>query len=472
MKRLNWKNALQILLLFTFLTSCQSDDSLAVPTRVSVQDFVWKGLNLYYLWQDQVPNLSDSQFATQTDLNAFLNTQSDPKLLFKNLLYQYATVDRFSYITADYTTLENTLIGSNKTTGMSYGLRFKTGSTTEVFGWVRYILPNSSAASKGVQRGMLFYAVNGTALNKDNYGSLLNQDAFSIQLANYDQGAITPNGQSISLTRSQIAENPVNMTRIFTQGTQKVGYLLYNGFYAPYENDLNQAFGYFASQGITHLVLDLRYNPGGSIATSARLASMITGQFNGQVFAKQLWNRKLQAYFQSQGTSTTTNFFTSTLSDGRGIQSLQLSKVVILTSKSTASASELVINGLKPYIQVTQIGDVTVGKNVGSVTLYDSPDFSANNRNPAHQYAMQPLVLKTANASGFGDYQTGLVPDVQLPEDVSNLGVLGETSDPLLQAALTYISQHGRLHIPQKTVELPLADDRDLWPGFNGLQIP
>ncbi|OYU85784.1 MAG: peptidase S41 [Flavobacterium sp. BFFFF2] len=467
-----WIWTLRIVLLLTILNSCQSDETLAVPTRVSVQDFVWKGLNLYYLWQDQVPNLADTQFASQSDLTTFLNTQSDPKVLFNNLLYQYGTVDRFSYITSDYTTLENTLIGSNKSTGMSYGLRYKTGSTTDVFGWVRYVLPNSSAATKGVLRGMLFYAVNGTALTKDNYGTLLNQDSFSIQLANYDQGAITPNGQTISLSRSQIAENPVNMTRIFNQGTQKVGYLLYNGFYTPYENDLNQAFAFFANSGITHLVLDLRYNPGGSIATATRLASMITGQFNGQVFAKQLWNSKMQAYFQSQGSATTTNYFTTTLSNGAGIQSLQLPKVVILTSKSTASASELVINGLKPYIQVTQIGDVTVGKNVGSVTLYDSPDFSANNRNPSHQYAMQPLVLKTANAAGFADYQTGLVPDVQWPEDVSNLGVLGDTSDPLLQAALTYISQHGRLAAPKKTVETPVADDRDLWPGFNGLQIP
>ena len=105
---------------------------------------------------------------------------------------------------------------------------------------------------------------------------------------------------------------------------------------------------------------------------------------------------------------------------------MNLTKVYIITTKSTASASELVINGLKPFITVVQIGDVTTGKNVGSITLYDSPTFQKENVNPSHKYAMQPLVLKIVNADGFGDYQSGLTPTFQQAETISTFGVLGD----------------------------------------------
>src|SRR5690606_3095090 len=102
----------------------------------------------------------------------------------------------------------------------------------------------------------------------------------------------------------------------------------------------------------------------------------------------------------------------------------------------TASASELVINGLVPYISVVQIGETTVGKNVGSVTLYDSPTFGKANRNLNHKYAMQPLVLKIVNAADFGEYTDGLKPTYEQLERITNLGVLGDTSEPLLSVAI------------------------------------
>ena len=89
---------------------------------------------------------------------------------------------------------------------------------------------------------------------------------------------------------------------------------------------------------------------------------------------------------------------------------------------------------------VEQIGDVTVGKNVGSVTLYDSPTFGNENRNPNHRYAMQPIVLKIANSAGYGEYFNGLTPNYLLKENYGNLGVLGDASEPLLSTALGKIS--------------------------------
>lgn len=432
-----------ILVILFFTNGCQKDD-LAVPVELEINDFVWKGMNLYYLWQADVPNLADDRFGNQNELNGFLSSYSDPTTLFNSLRVDNS-IDRFSVIFNDYSVLEGILSGNTTDTGMDYGLKFKTGSTTDIFGWVRYILPNSDAATKNIYRGDIFYAINGTPLTASNYRTLLANSTFTVNLANYDNGNITPNGLSVTLTKTALAENPVFTTNVIVQGTRKIGYLMYNGFFSGYESQLNASFSQLQAQGITHLILDLRYNSGGSVATATRLASMITGQFTGQIFAQQQWNAKVQANLNQTNPTSLFNYFTTTLGNGNAINSLNLNKVYVLTSRSTASASELVINGLKPHIQVVQIGDKTTGKNVGSITLYDSPNYGSQNRNPNHKYAMQPLVLKIANSVGFSDYQTGLVADYQFVEDYGNLGVLGNPSEPLFAQALTIISNGGRI---------------------------
>ena len=433
-----------LLAIFSLLyIRCSKNDDLFVPDELRLNDFIWKGMNQYYLWQNDVANLKDDRFANQTDLNGFLATYSNPNTLFQSLRVD-TSIDKYSVMFDDYTVLEGILSGITKNNGMDFGLKFKSGSTTDIFGFVQYIIPGSDAASKNIQRGQLFYAINGTPLTISNYRSLLANDVYTVNFANFDNGAITPNGQSAVLTKSVLSENPVSINTVISQGTKRIGYLMYNAFYAGYENELNAAFGQLKSQNVTHLILDLRYNSGGSIATSARLASMITGQFAGQLFAKQQWNTKMQSYWlQKNPGQLSTNFVTS-LANGSGINSLNLSKVYILTTKSTASASELLINGLKPYIQVVQIGDVTIGKNVGSVTLYDSANFGSAGKNANHKYAMQPIVLKTINAAGFGEYQMGLQPTILQIEDLNNVGILGNPTEPLLQTALNNIMATGK----------------------------
>jgi C-terminal processing protease CtpA/Prc len=272
----------------------------------------------------------------------------------------------------------------------------------------------------------------------------LNSDTYSVDLAEYDNGNITPNGESISLTKTALSENPILLNTVINQGNHKIGYLMYNGFYASYDYQLNAAFGQMQSANITDLVLDLRYNSGGSIRTATRLASMITGQFNGQLFAKEQWNAKAQAYYEDTNPGNLKNNFSNSIGNTT-IKSLQLNKIYILTSKSTASASELIINCLKPYINVVQIGDITTGKNVGSITLYDSPTFSKADASGSHYYAMQPIVLKIVNKNGFGDYTAGLAPNYPLVENLGNLNTLGNTSEPLLSTAIGLITANGRM---------------------------
>lgn len=441
------KTFLFAVLLFIGISSffaCQDDlDDIEVPTELKINDFIWKGLNLYYYWQADVPDLSDSRFANQGELNTFLYSHESPEDLFYGLLNNYPTTDRFSVIFSDYTVLEGVLTGNTSNNGVDYQLLRKSEGSNEVFGWVRYIIPNSDAASKDIRRGDIFYAVNGTPLTVTNYRELLADQTYTLNLADYDGGNITPNSRSVALTKTTIAENPILINKVFTYDTHKIGYLLYNGFYGEYDTNLNAAFGQFRTEGVTDLVLDLRYNSGGAVKSAAYLASMITGQFNGQVFAKQQWNAKIEDYFDDNDPEQLINRFSNSIGNSP-INSLNLSKVYVLTSKSTASASELIINGLKSHIEVVQIGDVTTGKNVGSVTLYDSPSFGRQGRSNRHKYAMQPICFKIVNSAGFGDYQNGLDPTTPLVENLGNLGVLGDATEPLLSTAIAQITGVGR----------------------------
>ena len=464
MKKIFQFTLLLFLAVFTF-QGCQDMDDVATPKDLAIKDFIWKGLNQYYLWQADVPNLSDDRFASQAELNTFLSGYSTPESLFDALRVD-KSIDRFSWIVSDYLELEGVLQGTTKNTGVDYGLRYKSGSTTEIFGWVRYIIPGSDASTKDIKRGAIFYAINGTQLTASNYQTLLAAESYTLNLADYNNGAITPNGKTVSLTKTVLAENPISLNTVITSGTHKIGYLMYNGFYADYDNQLNDAFGTLKSQGITDLVLDLRYNSGGSVLTATRLASMITGQYTGQIFAKQQWNAKINSYFETNNPDALKNNFTDKIG-ATTINSLNLTKIYILTTKSTASASELVINGLKPYMEVVQIGDITTGKNVGSVTLYDSPTFGKDNRNPNHRYAMQPIVLKIVNSAGFGDYFNGLKPTYELKENLGNLDILGNTTEPLLSTAIGKIT--GTVKMLRQSPEKDFEYFTDV-KSINGLQ--
>jgi len=435
------KYLLLLVFVFGMFLGCNSDDNHKAPEDIQVHDFVWNGLNMYYLWKDDVPNLSDNKFSTVDERYSFLRNYTQPELLFESLLYQKGTIDRFSVIYDDYDALDQLLTGTNKNNGIDYGLFLKSNGSDKVIGWVRYVLPNSDASDKNIQRGDLFYAVNGTEMNLQNYRSLLSQESYQLNFVDYDNGNFTPNGQSLNLTKHEYSENPVYYSNVYTIGSHKIGYLVYSGFYGDYDSQLNDAFGSFQGQGITDFVLDLRYNSGGLISSATHLASMITGQFNNQVFAKQQWNNQINDYYVNNGQEESLfNRFTDKLKDGQAINHLNLNKIYILTTSSTASASELVINGLAPYIDVVQVGGKTIGKNVGSITVYDSPNFGKNNRNPNHKYAMQPLVLKVVNKDGFGDYQTGIEPDIAVSENLADIKPLGDINELFLSTAISNIT--------------------------------
>ncbi len=422
---------LTVLLVFTGCFE-DFDDTINPASDLEIQNFIYRGLNYFYLYKADTPELANDAFLSNEDRNNFLNGYETPEVLFD---YLKSDQDRFSFLTNDYVSLENALSGVTLNNGMEYGLVFYPDESGKVFGYVRYVLPNSSAANNALQRGVIFNTVDGQQLDEFNYRDLLAPDTYSIGLATFDGVTITPTGTSIELTKSQITENPIHVATTLTVEGQKVGYLMYNAFTRDFDPELNAVFAGFKNQGIDHLILDLRYNGGGSVESAVDLSSMITGQFNNQVFYTEQWNQDRQEQYASPG------LFNSEISNGDVINSLNLNQVYIITSGRSASASELVINGLAPYINVTQVGDTTTGKFQASFLLYDAPapNFNRSQANINHSYAMLPLVFKTANAAGNTDYIDGLIPDIEQKENYANLGQLGTLTEPLLAETLNQI---------------------------------
>lgn len=435
--------------------SCSKDDDLSLPNtvdpdgsaNVEVQDFMWKAMNFWYFWQANVDDLADDRFENTEEgraaYTAFLDSEDDPASFFENKL-QFIE-DRFSFFNEDYRELTNSLAGISKSNGLEFGLvQFQ--DSDEIFGFVRYIVPNSNATSANIQRGDLFTGVDGQTLTIDNYIDLLfgDNDTYTLNMADFENGNIVPNEEEVTLTKEEgLAENPVFLSKSFTIAGENIGYIMYNQFTNEYDDDLYAAVQDLKSAGITNLVMDLRYNPGGSVNTTRLLASMIYGTNTSDIFLRKRYNDKLQEQFNDSQLEV---YFADKI-NGETINSLGFNKLYVITSASSASASELLINSLEPYIDVIQIGDVTRGKNEFSTTLVDDRENSylytpsrVNNINPDNQWAIQPLIGRNENADGFYDFTSGLQPDYELKEDYSNLGIIGEENEPLLAKAIEVIT--------------------------------
>jgi carboxyl-terminal processing protease len=292
-------------------------------------------------------------------------------------------------------------------------------------------------------------------LNLDNYRIVNNYydgeiTSISLEFNTIENGVIVPNDVQANLIIREVVENPVFYSDIITNdaGT-KIGYLVYNGFKYTFHEELNNVFGNFKSEGIQELVLDLRYNGGGSVLTSAYLASMIYGGASeNDVFAKLIYNAKHSdegGYYPFFDTAYVYDKDGEYSGSDANINRLNsLTRLYVITSGSTASASEMVINGLAPYLsEVIKIGTTTYGKNVGSITLYDSPDFKKTGANSAHTNAMQPIVFQIYNKFDESDYTQGFAPDYEVIERASQMKPFGDLEEPLLKAALDLISGVG-----------------------------
>ncbi|MBL7473145.1 S41 family peptidase [Robertkochia sediminum] len=464
----NCLKKLSFIALALFIASCSKDDDTNTTTEQpadptvaldnEINDFVWKAMNHWYFWQGDVSSLDDSRDDDLNDYYSYLNGFSDPQNLFNSLTF---SADDFSWYIPDLEEQLNAFRGISESYGINLGYVLN-DPMGNYFIYVTYTVPGSPADAAGIKRGDLIYKVDGTVLNGDNFqilNRLFTETSINLGIAQIDNGEFTPQTEDIALTAVEISENPVHYWDVIEEGGSKIGYVVYNGFRSTFHSELNAVFGELQSAGINELILDLRYNGGGSVLTSALLASMIDGDRGAfqDLFAELRYNAKRN---QDEDRPVLFPFFDEVylydkvtgnyLSGQEEVMNrlTGLPRLIVLTTGRTASASEMIINGLRPFMEVVIIGDQTTGKNEGSNTLVDAPGTNADNawlddenRNPNHNVALQPITFQIFNANGQSDYSDGFFPDVEALEfrNVESILPFGDPNDYQLRVALDYI---------------------------------
>lgn len=400
-------------------------------------------MDLLYYWTDKLPD--------------YASNSGDPATYFKSLIYKD---DRFSAIFESYQDILNRLNGvSSADIGFEFQLyresNTNTNTNSNVVGIVLYVKPGTPAATAGIKRGYMFRKINGKQITTDNYSELINNfydssASATITFASYS-GATFTDLSPITLAKvTNYQENPVYLDSVYTVQNKKIGYLVYNFFTNDpgddsykYDLELNNAIAKFKQQNISELIVDLRYNGGGMVTSAIHLGSMLVPSLSASnVFTYTEYNKNYTDYFnsdeykkQSSEDPFVDKFVTSITAKSQtyNIQNVgnNLQRIFFLTGSGTASASEMVINGLKPYLPCILIGETTVGKNVGSTLVHDED-------NSENQWAMLPIILKYFNKNHESDFTNGFTPDYKLDDDYTHN--LGDTNEALLAKALSVIT--------------------------------
>ena len=453
-----------------FFTSCEKDPDSDIPEEILVvNNWIWDIMNVVYLWEDFLPNLDPDK-------------EPDIREYFYKLLYEN---DRSSWISDDYEAHAAMFDGVETTTGMSANPGLIT--ETQVISVIEYVTPDSPAADSGIVRGDIIMTIDGQLLTSDNYFNLYRQSTATFGFGEWDGTKMQPNGKVLTLTRVELNQNPIVYNEVIEYEGQKIGYFVYSQF-TPGPNgewltELNKVFEDLKSSGVSDVIVDLRYNGGGYLDISAHMASTlgkVTAMQNNEVYLKFVWNDSYNEYWKGQDLDQDGH------PDGEDSEqlvvrlpdsdlNLNMSRVYFLTTDRTASASESLMVGLYPYIDVVQIGTKTFGKCYASFTYEDTHEPKI------HRWALQPIVIKYSNADGYTDFVNGITPDYFVEEYLLDLEQFGNYNDPFLAKALEDIT--GIAPIAKKSVRPevdfhPLPRPRKrvperimVWPDKSGKRV-
>jgi hypothetical protein len=367
-----------------------------------------------YYWYDQVPELDPKSKAYPNADSLLSYMKTFPKWNGK-VVDRYSFLDRTGSIANQF---ENGVVdGLTGDLGAKAGFGMEVTYTTDGGLWVLYADRNSPAGQKGIQRGWQITAVNGNSnIAYDGPGG---QHVQAVTKAIYqsDHTALTfkrPDGQSVTYTldATPYEVNPIIFDSIYAVAGKKVGYFVFyifsgleneQGAATRTRHELDQEFDKLRAAGINDLIIDLRYNGGGSIGTAEYLDSAIApASAKGKLMYRLSYNDKMTQNAGVLGLDSRVYF-----SSPGG---LQLDHVFFITNQFTASASELTLNNLRPYMDVRIVGDTTYGKPVGFIEIPIS-DYNAQGEEVflADLYAIN---FATENAAGVGNYYNGIPPDV------------------------------------------------------------
>lgn len=400
------------------IVSCKKDDPIEKVSREIIATNKWidDNMSLYYLWNEFIPTGID------------YTRESDPKAFFFKLLYR--DLDKWSQITDDYPKLESELNGDPVT--MGYRPAFYLTGNNNVIIVVSYVYPGSPAEEAGLKRGNIILSIDNKQLDTTNYQDLYSGTSYQVQLGAVVGNSLVYTGESLNMTARTTMTDPAIYYQLFEQEGHKIGYLVYVEFIKGpnemYLRQLDNIFNEFKAEGISDLIIDLRYNPGGEVDAAVYLASLIAPApvaTGNETLVNLNYNHDLQQYMEYNNHDDLLSYkFTNTTSN------IGLNRVCFLTTSSSASASELVIIGLDPYMEVILVGEPTFGKYTGAWVI---PDDNM-------KWAIMPIVSKFSNSVGFTDFFDGLMPDHQVDDDLFSAVPFGDLSDPMVAKALEQLT--------------------------------
>ena len=247
-----------LLALSVSIISCNNDDDLSVNDQIN--SFIYNAMDVYYLYKDDQPLFNQSFFSIN---------EGSPEAFFEKLT---VAEDRFSFIFYDYEILEAYFAGESTSSGISYNLHQKNGV---YYAAVTKVAVEGDAFNQGVKRGDFITAVDGAPLTENNQYSLSSSISYTLELSNYDSttDTFTPFNE-VTVSEAVLSENPIVEYTIIEEEGTKIGYIMYDRFLRGSQIALNEVFGILQSEGVDELVLDLRYNGGGSVATAIALSSI------------------------------------------------------------------------------------------------------------------------------------------------------------------------------------------------------
>ena len=285
-----------------------------------------------------------------------------------------------------------------------------------------FVEPGSPADLVGLKRGATISKIDNTSLdqsaNDAQYAALYPSkiETHTFEIIDLD-GRI----RSTLMTSTLVVKSPVLESKILTDNGKKIGYMVFNDHIRTAEQPLINSIRTFRESGINEIVLDLRYNGGGYLYIADELAAMIGGyRTAGSVFETLIHNDKYP-----EKTQNSTSWFYSYDTNSRPLPWLNVPRVFILTGSRTCSASESIINGLTPFMEVILIGDKTCGKPYG---------FRQKNNCGTAYFAIE---FSGVNALGQGEYVNGFAPQCSVADDLDHL--LGDPNEKRLAAAISYV---------------------------------
>ncbi len=390
-----------------FFTYCSDDQNIVAPKVeeteeeegltpeqiLTINNFVKENMEIYYFWNDEMPDIDHTE-------------EEDPNNYFDKLLKK--PDDRWSFITDDYQGLINYFAGVQKSTGYSIQPTYiDKNESNQVVAFIEYIHPDTPADDAGLKRGDMIYKIDGQQLDDQNFSSLLARTTFEITLGNMESdGSISEINPPVRVEAQELNLNPIVKTNIIDTLGHKIGYLAYTSFIDEYNEELETVFQEFKQAGVTEMVLDLRYNGGGSVSTAQLLGNMLVPSGNeGKTFIESVYNKTITNEIK-RDPEYTSDFFLDKFEKHES--NLGLNNLYVFTTESTASASEMMIYGLEPYMNVVQIGTRTHGKYYASITISDEEE---------HDWAIQPIIMRSINALDNINYSQGLDPDHELADD-------------------------------------------------------